>query len=190
MSWLRYWKNHLYEFLIQYSLTHLAQPGFRRPHSCKTTLSKMVSQWVIWPYCFFWTSERHLTWCTMSCDCINWSYTMYVTMLYNGLHVICIRQKTSCTNTPGNVRASYGYIRCTPALHSRTLLFIIYMNDMAPEAGQRYLDVYVVDSMLGTAGENVDLVEHKLGSHIGNIVNWYDDNKMTINYDNNIPHYL
>ncbi len=39
-------------------------------------------------------------------------------------------------------------------------------------------------SMLGVTETNVDLVEQKLGSHIGNIVNWCDENKMAINYDN------
>ncbi len=37
--------NHLYDILMQYSLIHLAQSGFRRLHSCETTLAKMVSQW-------------------------------------------------------------------------------------------------------------------------------------------------
>ncbi len=63
------------------------------------------------------------------------------------------------------------------------LLFIMYMNDMALKAEQTHLDMYADDSTLGATGENVDLVEQKLGSDIRNIVNWCDENKRVINYD-------
>lgn len=36
---------------------------------------------------------------------------------------------------------------------------------------------------LGAIEENGDLVEPKLGSDIGNIVTWCDDNTMAINYN-------
>ncbi len=63
------------------------------------------------------------------------------------------------------------------------LLFIIYMNDMALEPEQTDLNMYADDSTLGATGDNVDLVKQKLGSDLGNIVNWCDGNKMAINYD-------
>ncbi len=37
--------NHLYDFLMQYRLIHVAQSGFRCLHSCETVLVKMVYQW-------------------------------------------------------------------------------------------------------------------------------------------------
>ncbi len=39
--------NHLYNFLMQNSLIHLAQSRVRRLHSCETALAQMVSQWFI-----------------------------------------------------------------------------------------------------------------------------------------------
>ncbi len=63
------------------------------------------------------------------------------------------------------------------------LLFIIYMNDLALENEQSELDMYADDSTLGAVGGTLDVIEQKLKPDICNIVNWCDDNRMSINYD-------
>ncbi len=41
----RHIDNHLYHFLTDHKLLHLAQSGVRKFHSCETALAKMVSKW-------------------------------------------------------------------------------------------------------------------------------------------------
>ncbi len=53
---------------------------------------------------------------------------------------------------------------------------------MALKAEQTYLDKYADDSTICAIDENIDLVEQKLDSDIGNIINWFDD-KIANNYD-------
>ncbi len=63
------------------------------------------------------------------------------------------------------------------------LVFIIYMNDVALEIEQSELDMYADDSTLGAAGGTLDVKKQKLKPDICNIVNWCDDDRMVINYD-------
>ncbi len=64
-----------------------------------------------------------------------------------------------------------------------TLLFIIFMNDLALETENSELDMYADDSTLAASAKTLTLVEQKLSSDAAKVEDLCDTNKMAINAD-------
>ncbi len=64
-----------------------------------------------------------------------------------------------------------------------SLLFIIFINDMALETEETKLDMYADDSTLIATGKSIETLDDKLNSDMESIVAWCDDNIMAVNTD-------
>ena len=83
-----------------------------------------------------------------------------------------------------NQLSDYGKLSCGVPQGSilRRLLFLVYVSDM-PQAVKSNIFLYADDSCLMYQHRDVEEIEKQLSKDFENVCDWFDDNKLSIHFE-------
>ena len=182
----RHIHDHLYEYLTDYGLLLVSQSGFRKFHSCHTTLTKLVDSWlkaidngemtglllVDFRKAFDLVDHdilmKKLTIYKFDDTALKW-FQSYIDgrtqKVVVGAHMSDKQDVTSGV-PQGSILGP--------------LLFIIFINDLSLYTELCNIDLYADDTNLHVSDKDLNNIESKLNTDIQNIESWSKSNNMVI----------
>eukprot|EP00745_Piridium_sociabile_P033008 TRINITY_DN5647_c0_g1_i9.p1 TRINITY_DN5647_c0_g1~~TRINITY_DN5647_c0_g1_i9.p1 ORF type:complete len:921 (+),score=13.12 TRINITY_DN5647_c0_g1_i9:226-2988(+) len=179
--------KHLMSHISKHSLLHPGQSGFRENHSCHTTLTNLVDEWLIN------INENKLTGALFvdfakAFDVIDHSlllrklalyrlsvsaYTLIKSFLSNRQHCVLQNNVQSCFLTQ-NVGVPQGSVL-------GPLLFSLYINDLPLFITKGSCELFADDTSIHSCHSDLNRLSITLQDNVNQLINWTELNHMSLN---------
>ena len=178
--------KHIYRHLDKFDLLHKNQSGFRKNHSCQTTLINLVDKWlnninnnqfngvlfIDFTKAFDLIDHDLLRKKLLLYGISEDSFKILSSFLHNRQQTVCINTKLS---TPQPVK--YGVPQGSVL---GPLLFSIYINDL-PLYINESCELFCDDTTIHSSHHNLEEVSQSLQMAVNNLTEWCDINHMSLN---------
>ena len=187
----RHMHIHLTHFIDTYSLLHDSQSGFRKHHSCETTLCKITDSWLRDINNRLAVGVIFID-LTKAFDLINHDVLIHKLKIY-GFDDSCMQLfKSYLSNRTQSVylRGVNSFKTCTRRGVPQgsilgPVLFSLYINDLPLVIPHAKCNLFADDTSLHHASFNIDDINHCLNASMTSIDNWCNANDMIIHPEKN-----
>ena len=180
--------KHLMGYLHKYKLLNETQSGFRPKHSCQSALIKLTDHWLK---------------CINEGDLIGTLFLDFRKAFDHVDHHILIEKLSLYKFSSRSLNWFRSYHKCRKqTIKSDSglsdfsdvvsgvpqgsilgpILFLLFINDLSLHFEYCLSDFYADDATVHTNDKNIDTIEHKLQTELGNANIWSKQNKLPLNY--------
>ena len=183
----RHVANQLHSYFDKTDILHTYQSGFRKNHSCQTSLIALTDKWLkqmdngkLIGTIFIDLKKAF--------DMVDHKILIEKLKIYhfNKLTVswfVSYLENRNQTVKVGNTVSSVGILKYGVPQGSilGPLLFLLYINDLPMIIKHTEMDIYADDSTLHTADKHTSIIEKNLQKDLNSIQTWCKKNNMSIN---------